>query len=163
MFLRSLFLVIAIVGYCSVSSTAQEARVFSESDKIAIEKMYDRYFQAFIKKDYAALRECVQAPFVVLTGGKMQTLESVDAIMTFYRKQLESLERRNYDHSDIVDTRIIPLTSDGALINKAYRRYKKDASLLEEGAAVYPVSKASGTWKLRGLIGQEPQYFGKVY
>jgi hypothetical protein len=100
--------------------------------------MYDRYFQAFIKKDYAALRECVQAPFVVLTGGKMQTLESVDAIMTFYRKQLESLERRNYDHSDIVNTRITPLTSDGALINKAHRRYKKDASLLEEGAAVYP-------------------------
>jgi hypothetical protein len=168
MFLRSLFLAIAIAVYCPVRSsaqhsTAQEARVFGESDKIAIEKMYDRYFQAFIKKDYAALRECVQAPFVVLTGGQMQSLESVDAIITFYRKQLESLERRNYDHSDIVNTRITPLTPDSALINKAYRRYKKDASLLEEGAAVYPVSKATGAWKLRGLIGQEPQYFGKVY
>ncbi len=163
MFLRSLFLAIAIAGFCSVSATAQEARPFGESDKVAIEKMYDRYFQAFIKKDYAALRECVQAPFVIFTDGNMQTLESVDAIVTFYRKQLESLERRNYDHSDIVNTRLTPLTPDGALINKTYRRYKKDGSLLEEGAAVYPVSKASGAWKLRGLMGQEPQYFGKVY
>jgi len=45
--------------------------VFGESDKIAIEKMYDRYLQAFIKKDYAALRESFHAPFVVLDGGDM--------------------------------------------------------------------------------------------
>ena len=78
-------------------------------------------------------------------------LESVDAVITFYRNQRESLEKRNYDHSGIVSTRIIPLTADDALINVAYRRYKKDGSLLEEGAALYPVSKSSGDWKLRGL------------
>src|SRR5580698_617013 len=90
-------------------------------------------------------------------------LESVDAVITFYRNQRESLEKRNYDHSGIVSTRIIPLTADDALINVAYRRYKKDGSLLEEGAAFYPVSKSSGDWKLRGAVAQEPKYFGKVY
>lgn len=56
-------------------------------------------------------------------------VESVDAVTTFYRNQRESLEERNYDHSDIVSTRIIPLTADEALINVAYRRYKKDGSV----------------------------------
>jgi hypothetical protein len=28
---------------------------------------------------------------------------------------------------------------------------------------LYPVSKSSGTWRLRGLVPQQLQYFGKVY
>ena len=48
MFPRFLFLVIAAVVCSSVSAPAQQARVFGESDKIAIEKMYDRYLLAFI-------------------------------------------------------------------------------------------------------------------
>jgi hypothetical protein len=88
MFPRSLFLVIAAVVCSCVSAPAQQARVFGESDRIAIEKMYDRYLLAFIKKDYAALRESFQAPFVVLAGGDMQALTSVDGVMALYRKAL---------------------------------------------------------------------------
>jgi hypothetical protein len=56
MFPRYLLLFIVTVACCSVSSPAQEADGFGEADKLAIEKMYERYAQAFIKKDYAALR-----------------------------------------------------------------------------------------------------------
>ena len=65
MFSRSLFLVIAAVVCSCVSAPAQQARVFGEADKIAIEKMYDRYLLAFIKKDWTkplrgtADRRCV--------------------------------------------------------------------------------------------------------
>jgi hypothetical protein len=163
MFPRSLFLVIAAVVCSSVSAPAQQAGVFGESDKIAIEKMYDHYLLAFIKKDYAALRESFQAPFVVLDGGDMQALTSIDAVMAFYRKQLVALEQRKYDHAEITNTRITPLTPDSALINKSIRRYKKDGSVLEEGAAIYPACKSSGAWKLCGMMRQESQYFGKVY
>ena len=137
--------------------------MFGDSDKLAIEQMYGRYLQAFIKRDYATLRECVQAPFVVFTNGDMQTLPSADAVLAYFRGQLATLDQRNYGHAEIVNTRITPLTVDSALINKAYRRYKKDGLLLEDGAAMYPVSKSSGVWKLRGLVGQESRYFGKVY
>jgi hypothetical protein len=146
-----------------VGSPAQEARVFGESDKLAIEQMYDRYAQAFIKRDYSTLRECVQTPFVVFRGRELQTLESVDAVLTYYRNLRESLEQRNYDRGEIFESRITPLTADDALINKAFRRYKKDGSLLEQQAAVYLVSKSSGTWKLRGTLRQDLQYFGKFY
>ena len=160
---RSVFLVIAAAVCSSVSAPAQLALVFGESDKIAIEKMYDRYLLAFISKDYAALRDCVQAPFVVLAGGDIQTLSSVDDVMTFYRKQIVALEQRNYDHAEITNTRITALTPDSALLNKSIRRFKKDGSVLEEGAAIYPACKSSGAWKLCGMMRQESQYFGKVY
>lgn len=89
---RHLFLVVATLVCCALDSPAQPARIFGDSDKLAIEQMYSRYLQAFVKKDYTTLRESVQAPFVVLAGGEMQTLESSDAVLTFYRSQLESLE-----------------------------------------------------------------------
>jgi hypothetical protein len=83
--------------------------------------------------------------------------------MRLYRDQFEMLDKQNYDRSEIFGTHITPLMADCALINKAYRRYKKDGSLLEEQAVVYVVSKSSGAWKLRGIMRQELKYFGKTY
>lgn len=137
--------------------------MFNESDKIAIEKMYDRYVQAFIKRDYATLRECVHVPFLVWTGGELRTLGSVDAVIENYRKQLVALEARNYDRAEILSSRITALTAESALVNKSIRRYKKDGPVLEEIAAMYPVCKSASGWKLCGLVRQDPQQFGKVY
>ena len=162
MFLRHFFLAIAVLFSCTIVSPAEGAPAFDNSDKIAIDQMYARYFQAFVAQDYKTLRECVEAPFVVMRGGAMQTLESVDAVTTFYQNQRQALAQRGYDHSKLLKTQITPLTADSALINKSYTRYKKDGSTLEQGAALYPVSKSSGMWKLRGVIGQDPQYFGKL-
>ncbi len=68
----------------------------------------------------------------------MRVFTSIDSVMAFYRKQLAALEQRNYDHAEITNTRITPLTPDSALINKSIRRYKNDGSVLEEGAAICP-------------------------
>jgi len=55
MILRALLLLPIAAGVLA----GQQA--FGESDKIAIEKMYSRYVTAFIKQDYTALRDSVQA------------------------------------------------------------------------------------------------------
>jgi hypothetical protein len=62
-----------------------------------------------------------------------------------------------------VEKRIVALAADRALLNTAYRRYKRDGSLLEEQAAAYLVSKSSGTWKLCGVMMQDLKYFGRIY
>ena len=134
-----------------------------EADKVAIEKLYARYLQAFIVQDYVSLRECIQAPFVVFARGDMRSFDSADAAIDFIRTQRQMLEQKAYLRADILKTQITALSVNSALVNKSYRRYKKDGSFLEEGAAVYPVSKSAGVWKLRGLIPQEPKHFGKVY
>ncbi len=98
MFPRSLFLVIAAVICSCVIAPVQQARVFGESDKSAIRNRYDHCLLASIRKDYAALRESFQAPFVVLAGGNMRVFTSIDSVMAFYRKQLRSC--RNYQYAD---------------------------------------------------------------
>ena len=150
MFLRCVLLVNLVAG----------AQAF-DAEKAAIRKMYDRYVQAFIKQDYSVVRESVHAPFVSFGAGALQTLGSVDAVVEYYRKQRGALEQRGYADAKITAFRIMPLTADSALINASFRRFKKDGSVLEQGAAVYPVCKSAGAWKLCGALRQEPGFFGK--
>jgi len=156
------FLLIAALVWSSAVLSAQEPGGFGDSDKLAIQQMYDRYSQAYVTKDYTKLREYVQAPFVVFLV-ELRILESVDAVTTFYRGARESLDQRGFDHGELVDKRIVALAADRALLNTAYRRYMRDGSLLEEQAAAYIVSKSSGTWKLCGVMIQDLRYFGNVY
>ena len=134
-----------------------------DAQAAAIRKMYDRYVQAFVKQDYAVVRECVHAPFVAPAGGSLQTLGSVDAVVDYYRKLRGALEQRGYADAKITAFRVTALTAESALINASFRRFKKDGSVLEEGAAVYPICKSAGTWKLCGVMTQDAKYFGKVY
>ena len=113
-------------------------------------------------KDYTKLREYLQAPFMVFLG-ELRILDSMDAVAAFYRGARESLDLRGFDHGEIVEKRIVPLAIDRALLNTAYRRYRRDGSLLEEQAAAYLVSKSSGAWRLCGVMSQDLKYFDKIY
>ena len=159
---RFSFVLIAVSTWSLAVVAAQESRGFGETDKLAIEQMFDRYVEAFVQKDYPKLLEFVEAPFLVMQGD-LRSLNSTDAVLAFYREIRQNLDQRGFDHGDIVGKRIIPLAADRALLNTAYRRYNKNGSLLEERASIYLVTKSSGTWKLRSVVNQDLQYFGKVY
>jgi hypothetical protein len=128
---------------------AQEPRGFGDSDKLAIEQMYDRYTEAFITRDYAKLREYIQLPFVTFQA-EVRVLGSLDEVLAFYRPIRDSLDQRSFDHGEVVGKRIVALAADRALLNTAYRRYRKDGSLLEEGAAAYLVSKSLAPGRFAG-------------
>jgi hypothetical protein len=153
---------IAAAYFSSEVSWGQKSTGFSDSDKLAIDQMLERYSHAFEMKDYNTLREYVESPFVTFPDAP-KIYESMDAVMNRYHDNREPLDERNYDHSRFGKTRITVLAADKALINKTIRRYKRDGSLLEELATVYLVSKSSGTWKIYGSLVQEPMYFGKSF
>jgi hypothetical protein len=124
--------------------------------------MLERYVQAYSVKDYAGLREYLQAPFVRLPSGweVMQTLEEV---MSYYRNQRDALDKENYDHSRFIRSKMTVLSPDRVLVDRVYRRYRKDGSLLLEAAAVYVVSKSSGAWKICGTFAHDVTEFGKTH
>ena len=55
------------------------------------------------------------------------------------------------------------LTADRALVNRTFRRNRKDRTIVLEAGAVYALSKSSGTWKICGLFAQDFENVGKVY
>jgi hypothetical protein len=157
-------LLIASLLSCPALAPGQNTASFGNSDKAAIEQLLDRYVHAYSTKDYAALRECLQVPFITLASTAMWNVRgTMDEEMTFYGNQRDALDKDNYDHSQFVQTRITALGTNRALVDQTYRRYRKDGTLLLEAAAIYVVSKSSGAWKLCGVLVQDLKEFGKVY
>ena len=135
---------------------------FGAADKTAIEQLFDRYVRAYSIKDYAKLREQLQAPFFRFPAGVV-VLETMDDVMNFYRNQRDALDEQNYARSRFVHSRITALAGDRALVNRTYRRYRKDGTVLLEASQIYLVSKSSGAWKICGTFAQDLEEFGKVY
>lgn len=162
---RVRILLVATLLSCPVLALGQKAATFGKADKAAIEQLLDRYVRAYSAEDYAALRECIQVPFMRLPNSTAiwDVLETMDEAMKYYRDQRNALDKENYDHSQFVQTRITALGTDRALVDQTYRRYRKDGTLLLEAAAVYVVSKSSGAWKLCGTLAQDLNEFGKLY
>lgn len=62
-----------------------------------------------------------------------------------------------------VRTQVIALAADRALVNKIFRRYRQDGSVVEDAALFYIVSKSSGRWKLCGIATQDLNEFGRTH
>ena len=161
--MRAACIIVVTAGLlCPRTSLAQKTARFEASDKTAIEQLLDRYVEAYSAKDYTKLREQLQAPFVRFPAG-WEVLETLDDVMKFYREQRDALDAQNYARSQFVQSRITPLAGDRALVDRTYRRYRKDGTVLLEAAAVYVVCKSSGAWKVCGLFPRDLEGFGKVY
>jgi NTF2-like protein (DUF6841) len=138
---------------------------WNEAIRQEIEQVWDAYNQAFITKDYDKIRDLVQVPFLRSSEGETAVFENPDEVIKFYRSHREPLDARGYKTSraDLSEARISLLSPTRVLFSVRYRRYKMDDSLLEEGAAIYLMSKASGKWKIQGIMSQDPAEMGKVH
>lgn len=162
---RLLILLVASFLCCSGAVLGQKVASFGASDKAAIEQLFDRYSLAYSKKDYAALRDCLQVPFIRLSADTemWDVQRTMDEAMTYYKNHREALDKDNYDHSEYVRMEIIALRANRALVEQVYRRYRKDGTLLLEAAAIYVVNKSSGEWKICGILSQDLEEYGKVH
>jgi len=162
---RLLILLVASLLSCTGPVLAQKVASFGESDRAAIAQLFDRYSLAYSKKDYAALRECLQVPFIRLPAdtGVWDVQGTMDEAMTYYKNHREALDKDNYDHSEYVRTEVTALGANRALVNQVYRRYRKDGTVLLEAAAIYVVNKSSGAWKIYGILAQDVDEYRKVY
>jgi hypothetical protein len=165
--LKRAYVFLPLVVVCIVisprTSIGQPPAEFKDSDKTAVEALLDRYIHAYSTKDYAALRACLQAPFVRFPEGGWETLRTLDDVMTYYRDQRDALDKDNYDHSTFIRSKLTVLSAERVLVDRVYRRYRKDGSLLLEAATVYVGCKSTGTWKICGGFAHDVKEFEKSY
>jgi hypothetical protein len=107
-------LVVVVVLLCSNSLLAEPSAQSGMSDKAAIEQLFDRYVQAYSAKDYAKLREQLQAPFLRFPAS-VEVLPTIDDVMNYYRTQRDGLDQQNYGRSQFINSRIRVLLSLGRL------------------------------------------------
>ena len=155
-FVTFLFLVVGVSAQKSAGFT------LSESDREAINEMFENYSLSFGERDYVELRGYLLVPFISFLNEPV-VFENLDDVIQIYVNLRQALEELDYDHSKIVETRITALTSNRAFVKKTYHRFKKDGTLLQERAFAYIVSKDSGKWKIYGILGKDLLNLGKVY
>jgi len=157
------FLIVAaavVVGPMKLNG--QPARELQDFDPLEIEKTFSRYNQGLIEKNYEEVALYLRTPFVVIDNTP-RIITDLSTVVTGLRTNRESLDQRGYGTSVPGEARISVLNPDRVLLNCVIRHYKKDGSLLEERANFYLMSRVSGTWKISGILQQDPAYAGKSY
>jgi ketosteroid isomerase-like protein len=143
-------------------SQTQERTTFQPTDMSAITEMINDYFVAFTAKDYKALPNFFQAPFLAV-GAQPEMIGTLDAVIERYHHIRDPLDGTDYAVSKAEEIHITALSGQAALANIHWLRYKKNGLLLSEGAEFMMVSKSSGSWKICGSMGQGLSEFGKLY
>lgn len=160
------WLILGSIATFSQSGPRAETPDFGESDAAAIAEWYYRYDLAIVNRDCAAFREMLKGQFLNGRVGDKRwevTEREGESRCDPNREGIRSLEARGWSHSEILQTRIAPLTADRALFHQLWRRWRKDGTPMEEVALTYVMCKASGVWNLCGILPLEPKYFGKEY
>ena len=166
-----LFLLMISLGYPMVASV-QGTVSFGPPERAAIDNLFEGYSAAFSSRNYAKLREYIQAPFIRFgpSNTRVETTPSdwavfgtMDDAIGFFRAAQEALSAQDVERFEWGQTRVTALSADRALVNRTYRRYRNDGTLVMEAASFYVVSKSSGSWKICGILNQEPREFDKVH
>ena len=171
--MRAVCVSVIVVGVTYAELASGQSRVsFGTLDKTAIERLFDGYSVAFSNQDYVKLRDYVQAPFIRFGPsntraeaglGDWAVLQTMDDTIGFFRTAQDALKAQGVERFEWGQTRISALSVDRALVNKSYRRFRNDGTLVMDAASFYVVSRSSGSWKICGILNQDPREFGKTY
>lgn len=142
------------------AETIAQQKALSDAEKQAIETMFVSYNRALVEKDYLALREHLELPFIVIDD-TTRVVSDLDGVIEGFRRRREAMDPQGYSASTPGPALFLPLTESRVLMNRAIRHYKKDGTLLEEQANVYIVSRSSGRWRILGVMRQDPSQVGK--
>ena len=143
------------------AQTIAQQKALSDADREAIEAMFVSYNRALIEKNYTALREHLESPFIVIDDTS-RVVSDMDTVIEGFRRRREGMDPQGYSTSTPGPALFLPLTESRVLMNRAIRHYKKDGTLLEEQANVYIVSRSSGRWRILGVMPQDPSQVGKL-
>lgn len=134
--MRAISVAMIIVGLASSAvASAQGTASFGQREVAAIERLFDGYATAFLTRTMPRSEITFRLP----SSGSARLIPP--------RGQ----------------TQISPLSADRAIVNKTYRRRRKDGTLVTEAASFYVVTRSSGSWKICGILNQNPREFGKIF
>ena len=116
--------------------------------------MLDRYFADFNDSRSEAIPDVWHVPGWVASGDRNLLLADNDAVRSFYRAILDTIEAEGYDHSDLLTADISFSNEACATIDFTFTRWNTDGEIMPP--RVRPVScvvlKNDGRWGINTLI-----------
>jgi hypothetical protein len=111
--------------------------------KTEVIQAYERYLQAFLADDIAAIDALVQYPLTYIGDGKVSTLDA------FPIRPSELMAAKRWHTSTNMEYEVVGVSETKAhLILKRGTRVRRDGSPIEEIYALYAWTKTDDGWKM---------------
>jgi len=131
----------------------------SDADVRSAVAVFERYNQALVDKDYSQLRtHLLHAPFVIVDDTP-RVIATVDAVVAGLQKTRESLDAAGYATTRVSVPRTSVLSRDRLLLNCRLLHLNREGAVIAERANFYLMVRVAGTWKVGGIISEDPERF----
>ena len=147
-----------IVGLAILpQTTSAQAPDLNDPERRAIEEMFAAYNDALVRRDYTALRDYLEVPFIVLDA-TTRVAADLDALTAGLQRLREAMDSQSYATSTPGPSRFLVLSAARVLMSRSVRHYRKDGGVIDQRANVYVLRRSAGRWRIEGTIQQEPTY-----
>ncbi|MDA7623608.1 hypothetical protein N8641_00245 [Akkermansiaceae bacterium] len=144
---------LALTSCASLKETrATQAKAKAKQERSAVLKVAGKYYEAFIKKNYADIESITQTPFIAAGNQETLTFQTKDELIRHYKSVREPLDKLNYSHSENYYRKIQFLNDSLALVESSYGRLNKSGEVFHTGRGIYLYRKTDNNWYLNGRI-----------
>ncbi len=126
-----------------------------------VEEFYRAFIDGFNREDTDMYLRSFCYPNGMLSGEKGMVVNAKESDQQrFYQEVSSDIQSRGWDHTDVDQLQVFPLTEATALLVADITRRKKDNAVLESGRYCYTVRKDGGVWKILTLTAVQLPFTG---
>ncbi len=113
------------------------------------------YCRAFRPHNMPAMADFFNVPVTMISGGRANTLSTEEQLTNSLQIVMNGLVTQGFDHSEIDEVHIHPLSAKTALLSAIFSRLKTDGSLLQKIGATYTVIDSGEGYKIATLVAHD--------
>jgi ketosteroid isomerase-like protein len=114
-----------------------------------VEAAYRHYIEAFNSRDPKEIARLYDRPHAQVAGETGMSIINDDADQqAWYEFVMAYLDDQGWDHNEVEEMWVWPLSATLAQLVATSTRYRKDGSVLQRVRANYTLRRRDGTWKV---------------
>jgi hypothetical protein len=114
-------------------------------DNSDVSRWFDEYLDAFAacgrgERDTASLLAYYGVPLLLTTDDGCFALTSDDQVVAAAKQQVDGMRAADYDHSEVLDSKVTILNATSALYRGTFSRQRRDGGEISQLTATYLVT-----------------------
>lgn len=115
------------------------------------------YVSAFLPTTLATAAGMYETPATMIVNDQVSQIHSKDALFSALNAVMKALVAQGFDHSEIDNVYVHPLTERAALVSANFSRCKTDGAVLERLGATYTVVKKDHGYRIVTVVAHGPE------
>lgn len=130
-------------------------------DNSDVSRWFGEYLDAFAacgrgERDTASLLAYYGVPLLLTTDDGCLALTSDDQVVAATQQQVDGMRAADYDHSEVLDSRVTILNATSALYRGTFSRQRRDGGEISRLTATYLVTDGPVGRRIAALVVHSP-------